>query len=178
MLVFEESGFRVELPEDTGFRFADLRSYRALAGRSISEMDFGWIHAEAGALCLMEVKDYSEREPPSHLLPKLIAKGRDCLLLLQAAWSELSGVGRDLRSDLPAPCRDRRRVRLFFVLKRDPALPPPEARLMQTMQDKLKAAVGGYADILGAQLSLLRLMDQERAIQMRLPISIITSPGT
>lgn len=167
----------MELPEDTGFRFADLRSYRALAGRHVSEMDFGWIHAGSDALCLMEVKDYCGRDAPSHLLPKLIAKGRDSVLLLQSAWGELSGVGQGLRSDLPAPCRDRRSVRLFFVLKRDPGMSPPEARLMQTMQDALRSAIGAYADILGVRLSLLLLVDQDKALRMPLPVALAAPPG-
>lgn len=168
MPVFEESGLLVTLPGETAFRFCDLSTFKSLSGRQISEMDYAWRHDEKSALCLMEVKDYSAegRELPKHLLAKLVAKGRDCLVLLRAAWSELSASGRALREELPALCREELPVRLFFVVKGDPVVLKKEG--FPFMQDHLRACIEGYAELLGVRAPLVLLIDHEKAVRMGL----------
>jgi hypothetical protein len=179
MPVFEESGLRITLPEETAFRFADMRAYGKLKGCQVSEMDFGWRNEEKGAVCLMEIKDYSapgqslsREQLTEHLIPKLVAKGRDCLLFLRAAWNGLSELAGALREELPSSCRVDQPVRLFFVLKRDSKL--LAAELPMFLKDKLTADLRAYASILGIRASVI-LVDHEKAIRMKLPVSLPSS---
>jgi len=168
VLLFQESGLQVALPDESGFRFADLPAYSSLKGCGISEMDYGWSDDEKAALCLLEVKDYTApTDLPGHLLAKLIAKGRDCLVLLHSAWSELGERAKALRAELPDPCRHRKQVRMFFVLKRDPAVLKREG--LGVMQDKLRAQITAYASLLGLR-SMVLLVDHEKASRMGLPV--------
>lgn len=114
---FEESGLRFLPPTEACFRFSGFRSYQRLSGRQLSEMDVGYWDEGRRSIILIELKDYATREPSRELIPKLVAKGRDCLLILHAAWSELSDAARAIASELPEVCRQRQRVRMFFVLK-------------------------------------------------------------
>jgi hypothetical protein len=166
--VVEESGFTFTPPGEAWFRFAEVPPYRTqLCGRGITEMDFAYWDAVRGCLVLLELKDYAGREAPTHLVDSLIAKGRDCLIMLQSAWrGGNSGLGVDLALALPERLRVRSRVQLIFVLKVDGAtrMPPVNA-----MRDKLKWSIRAYANLLDLEGNAV-LMDQDKASKAALPL--------
>lgn len=82
-----ESGLRVELPDGTAFfRLGECRAFDLVRHGRMHEMDVGWWDEPAQATFLVEIKDYSVRKPSREILGNLIAKGRDCLVMLHAAW--------------------------------------------------------------------------------------------
>ena len=87
---FEESGLRVTPPEGCSFRFEDCTTYRRLSGQRVSEMDVGWWDEAHQVIRLLELKDYSVRPPSGVLLPGLVAKGRDCLVMLHRSEEHTS----------------------------------------------------------------------------------------
>jgi hypothetical protein len=171
--VVEESGFTFTPPGEAWFRFADVPPYRMqLCGRGITEMDFAYWDAVHGCLVLLEVKDYAGREAPTHLVDSLIAKGRDCLIMLQSAWrGGSSGLGVALALALPERLRVRCRVQLVFVLKVDGTTRMPP---VNSMRDKLKWSIRAYANLLDLEGNAV-LMDQDKASKAGLPLRVSPS---
>jgi hypothetical protein len=168
---FDESGLRVTLPEGCSFRLEDCRAYQRLGGRQVSEMDFGWWDDGRQAIQLLELKDYSTRTPSFELLPKLVAKGRDCLVMLHAVWQSLSDTARALGAELPERCRAPQKLRLFFVVKtgtgglsRVDILP---------LKDSLESHIKAYAELLGVRGLIVFLLDHDKAIEKGLPVTVL-----
>ena len=188
-MFFTESGFRVDLPPESGFRFCDLRSYRSeLKKWTISEMDFGYRDEARQELCLVELKDYSlpnamaraaamnrtsaEREAASEKLALQIRSNmKDVLVMMHAVWHG-HGFGKVLAEELPTPCRTHARVRLYFVMKL-PDDPPKELRSLEGPMQAAQSAARGYAKLLGMDVTAA-VLDQWRAIEFGLPLSLVT----
>lgn len=176
MTVATESGLTISLPEGASFRFEDTATYRRLRGRALKDMDFGYFDGEAGCLVLVELTSYEKASdlPKSDvLLAEMIAKARDSLLMLQAAWRGY-GEGRALAPELPAPCRSRSPVRLCFVMKLRPehrAVFTPVT--MSNVWGRLRTCVIACAELLGLEVHV-ELLEHRRAME-RLPI---TEAGT
>jgi hypothetical protein len=164
----EESGFAFTPPDEAWFRFAHLPTYRTrLSGRGIAEMDFAYWDAARDRLVLLEVKDYTGREAPTHLAASLIAKGRDCLIMLQSAWrSGDGGLGASLARELPERLRVPSRVQLIFVLKVDDTT---RTRSMKSMRDQVAWSIRAYAELLDLDGNAT-LMDQDKASKVGLPL--------
>lgn len=167
---FNESGLRFTPPTQVCFRFSDGPTYKRLCGRAISEMDVCWWDEAKQTLFLLELKDYSAREPARELLPKLVAKGRDCLVMLNAACGEGSDAARQLRSELPEACGRRQKLRFFFVLKVGSEGLTREA--LNPMKDKLENDIKAYAELLGFGAVVVLLLDHATAIAKKLPLAI------
>lgn len=170
--IIEESGFRIIVPRDASFRFADSTAYRQLGGRRVSEMDVGYWDEAHQWISLLEVKDFSVHEPLKALLPKLVAKGRDSLVMLHAVWHDLSDIARALRGDLPDPCRSPKKVRLLFVLRvgagfsREQLLP---------IKDDVEHQIKAYAELLGFSRIIVAVMDHEKAVEKGLPLTVLSA---
>ncbi|WP_437547113.1 hypothetical protein WME97_44350 [Sorangium sp. So ce367] len=169
----EESGFAFTPPDMAWFRFEDLPTYRRLSGAGVAEMDFTYWDPDRGRVVLLEVKDYTGRDAPSHLADCLIAKGRDCLVMLQSAWrGGDTGIGAILAGELPERLRVRSRVRLIFVLKVDAAT---RMKPISAMKDHIDCAIRAYADLLGLTCDTL-VMNQEKASRCGLPLRVSPPP--
>ena len=168
---FEESGLRVTLPEVGSFRFSACATYHRLSGRQVTEMDVGWWDEARQAIYLLEIKDYSRHEAKKDLRSNLIAKGRDCLVMLHASWRDVSDVGRALLRELPERCRTPQRLRLFFVLKDGDAGHAKE--LIPAIKDDLENHIKAYAELLGMGRLDVVLLDHVKAIEKGLPITVI-----
>ncbi len=173
MPVYAEPGFSVALPDWLSFRLQDCESYSTLCGQGLSEMDFGWWEdAPQPTLWLLEVKDYGHLAPeeqlPEHLIPKLVAKATDTLLLLAAAWIP-TGRGQDIARWLPEPCRSfpaaPKRLKLVFALR----LPPERRALVPALKDKVNQQLRGRIGLF--DLKQVILVDHETAARMGLPIT-------
>jgi hypothetical protein len=167
---FEESGLRFTPPGPICFRFADCSTYRRLSGQAVSEMDICWWDAAKELLVLLELKDYSVHTTSRELVPKLVAKGRDCLVMLHAAWNELGDLAKNLRIELPQGCREKRVVRLYFMLKVGDGL---TREALAPMKDKLEADIKAYAALLGIWPLRVFLLDHHTAIRHHLPLTIV-----
>jgi hypothetical protein len=168
MAVVEESGFIFTPPDETWCRFARFPTYRTqLSGKGIAEMDFAYWDAVRNRLVLLEVKDYTGREAPTHLVSSLIAKGRDCLMMLQSAWrSSGAGLGASLAADFPERLRVPSRVQLIFVLNVDETT---RMRSIKSMRDQVAWSIRAYAELLDLHGDAT-LMDQDKASKVGLPL--------
>lgn len=172
--VFEESGLSVTLPDGEAFRFSECRAFDTVRHGRMREMDVGWWDDEKQSICLVEVKDYSVRSPSVELLPVLINKARDCLVMLHAAWCGAGDFSRALAEELPERCRARQEVKLFFVVKTGPGgLSPID---LTPLKDELRRDVLTYATVLGIRCRTVALMDHETAGR-RLPITSTAPPS-
>lgn len=162
----QESGFDFSPPSGEWFRFADCPTYQKLCYAGIAEMDFAYWDAARDRLVLLEVKDYTGREAPTHLVNSLIAKGRDCLIMLQSAWRGDAGTGASLCHELPERLRRPSRLQLIFVLKVDDQT---RMRPLAEMRDQLRWSLRAYTALLGLEGSTT-LMDQEQAVRLGLPL--------
>ena len=169
---FEESGLRFTPPSSACFRFADCETYRRMNGRQLSEMDVGYWDEPHQAIVLLELKDYASREPARALVPKLVAKGRDCLVMLHAVWTELGDTARDLRHEMPEAFHMQQKLRLFFVLKAGAEGISKEA--LTPMRGQLENAIKAYAELLGIRSLVVLLLDHEGAIRRGLPVSVVS----
>ena len=162
----QESGFVFSPPNAEWFRFADCPTYQKLCGAGISEMDFAYWDAPRDRLVLLEVKDYTGREAPSHLVNSLIAKGRDCLIMLQSVWHRGAGTGASLCREVPERFRLHSRLHLIFVLKVDDQT---RMKPLNEMRDQLTWSIRAYTALLGLEGNAT-LMDQEKAFSLGLPL--------
>jgi hypothetical protein len=168
---FEESGLRVALPDEGSFRLSACRTYQGISGRRVSEMDFGWWDEAKQSISLLEIKDYSTRQPARDLLSHLVPKGRDWLVMLHAVWRDASDLARALREDLPEHCRTPQKLRLFFVLKVAPGGLPREH--LPAINSALADHIQAYAELLGIRGLVVLLLDHEKAIEKGLPITVL-----
>lgn len=172
-----EKDLEIALPDDAFFRFEERPTYaRGLSGAKLKEMDFGYFDAATGKMILVEFSSYArsnediDNDKRKNLLAEMIAKGRDSLLMLQAAWRGI-GVGSALCCELPDVCRQLRPLQLCFVLKMTPA---QTIQLhMTNTQGPLRSAVRASANLLGLDVEV-HLLDHHQAMQ-RLPISQVPS---
>lgn len=162
----------ISLPDASWFRFERTRTYGRLRGDALKDMDFGYFDEAAGHLVLVELSSYGKAAAPPVsrlLLQEMIAKARDALLMLQAAWRG-HGAGKDLALELPQACRRESRVRLCFVIKLTPehrvTLTPVA---MSNIAGRLRAAVVAAAGLLGLRV-VVELFDQ-RSVLGRLPVT-------
>ena len=163
----QESGFVFSPPGVEWFRFADCPTYKKLCGASITEMDFAYWDAPRDRLVLLEVKDYTGREAPTHLISSLVAKGRDCLIMLQSAWRGDTETGASLCLELPERLRSCSRLDLIFVLKVDDQT---RMRPINEMRDQLVWSIQAYRKLLGLLGGRTMLMDQQKAFSVGLPL--------
>ncbi len=168
---FEESGLRVTLPEEGSFRFSECPTYQRISGRNVSEMDVGWWEEKWQAIVLLEIKDYSTQLPRKDLMSSLLAKGRDCLVMLHAVWHGVSAIGKTLGADLPERCRQPQRLVLYFVLKVGTGMTAKE--LLVNIKESLENHVNAYAEVLGMRRITVILLDHEKAIAKGLPLSVL-----
>jgi hypothetical protein len=163
----EESGFVFSPSDGAWFRFANCPTYKRLCGVGICEMDFAYRDPARGHVVLLEIKDYTGRDTPSHLVDSLIAKGRDSLIMLHSVWRAYAGQGASLRDELPEFFRVPSRLQLIFVLKVD-----RHTRMMtplNEMGDQLGWKIRPYLGLLGLEGRAI-LMDQEKALRIGLPL--------
>ena len=162
-----ESGLIVSMPDGVWFRFEDCATYRRLNGRSLKEMDFGYWDEAYRCIFLLELKDYhvSPRTIPTNLVSELVAKGRDALVMMHAAWQR-KGEGGALFAELPEECRREARLELRFVLK----LRNEEVSRLGTLQDSIRLPMLVYAELLGIAANV-RILDHEGAIARKLPLT-------
>jgi hypothetical protein len=171
MPIFEESGLRVALPAEGSFRFADIAAYRRVSGQAVSEMDVGWLDRDR--LILLELKDYSEHESRQDLRAKLVAKGRDSLVMLHAVWRDLGDFARALGSELPPGCRAPQKLLLVFVLKTGAAGVPGMG--LRSLKEDVQSHISAYAEILGVRSLIVLLLDHHKAIEKGL-VSLVEPP--
>jgi|SRR5580700_8587501 hypothetical protein len=164
----EESGFVFTPPHEAWFRFADCGTYRTrLSGQGIKEMDFAYWDAPRDRLALLEIEDYTGREMKDHRVERLIAKGKDVLVMLHSAWHEVpSELGASLAREIPELLRVRSRVQIVFVLKLDGGT---QRMAMSKMRDKIRRAIRAYAALLDMDGDAA-LMDQHQALEFGLPL--------
>jgi hypothetical protein len=164
----EESGFVFTPPHEAWFRFADCGTYRTrLSGQGIKEMDFAYWDAPRERLAVLEVEDYSGLEMKDHRVERLVAKGKDVLVMLHSAWRGApAGLGASLGREIPERLRVPSRVQLVFVLKVDGG-----TRMMarSKMRDKIRRAIRAYAALLDLDGDAA-LMDQHQAFELGLPL--------
>ncbi|WP_437914627.1 hypothetical protein WME73_02565 [Sorangium sp. So ce302] len=173
MPVFQESGLIVSLPDGASFRFADCPTYRTLSGRSLKEMDFGYWDDQRRRMVLLEVKDYSDRSPKDeHLLETMVAKGRDSLLMLNAAWQR-RGAGRALVEEIPGVFREEVPVRLYFILK----VRQSEFASLRHLRDPIRTKVLVYAELLGLNANV-QFLDHQKAMTIGLPVAEVSDAGS
>lgn len=130
-------------------------------------MDYAYWDAPRNRLVLLEVKDYTDREAPRHLLHSLIGKGRDSLVMLQSVWrGSGAGVGAALRREIPERLRLPSRLQLVFVLKAD-----ERTRMgpINEMRDQLVSSLRSYMDLLELT-GHSTLMNQDKASKIGLPL--------
>ncbi|KYF82840.1 hypothetical protein BE20_56655 [Sorangium cellulosum] len=169
----EESGFDFTPPDVAWFRFEDLPSYRRLSGAGVAERDFTYWDPDRGLVVLLEIKDYTGRDAPGDLAGRLIAKGRDSLVMLQSAWrGGDTRTGATLAGELPERLRVRSSVRLIFVLKVDAAT---RIKPISTMKDRIAWSIRAYADLLGLRCDTL-VMNQDKASEIGLPLRVSPPP--
>lgn len=165
-----DSGMTLEVDEGSWFRFANMAAYRPLGGDAIKEMDFGYFNHEAGGIDLVELKSYTKADKPPkivEILPDLISKGRDSLLLLQAAWRG-HGPGPSLAKELPESCRSKSRLRFHFVIRpnqtqRDQLTP----RAILDLQGRLRMCIVSYARLIGFDVGVndVFLFDEQKGME-------------
>jgi len=165
-----EKDLEITLPDDAFFRFEERPTYaRNLCGAALKEMDFAYFDAPAREMILVEFSSYERSTKPVErkaLIAEMIAKGRDSILMLQAAWRGY-GAGRALCSELPEICRKPERLRLCFVLKLTPE--QIEKLHMSDTQGLLRSAVRAAAGLLDLDVAV-DLMSHRQAMA-RLPIT-------
>ena len=163
----EEPGFRFHPPDTPWFRFADCHAYRKFNNRGIREMDFSYWDEAAGRLVLLELKDYTDRSAPSHLVDTLIAKGRDSLIMLKSVWHrDAVGQAAALSRDLPERFRTPAETRLLFVLKVSASTRMAPIR---EMNDKVEGSLQAYRDLLGIRGRAI-VMNHRQAAAHHLPV--------
>jgi len=171
-----ESGFEITPPEEVSFRFARTMTYRRLAGAAFKEMDFGWFDAAGSELILVELTNYDASLKPidrKALMKEMIEKGRDSVLMLQAAWRGI-GAGRDLARELPELCRNLTRLRLCFVIKAKRE--ELEAIVNADVKGRLASVLRAYADLMDVNIEV-DLFGPAEAMA-RLPIAVSVASGT
>lgn len=170
-----ESGFEITPPIDASFRFAETNTYRRLAGAALKEMDYGWFDTTRNELLLVELTNYETSVAPIDrraLMKEMIEKGRDSMLMLQAAWKGV-GKGQDLARELPDLCKRLARLRLCFVLraKRDEL----DVIVSADVKGRLASVLKIYANLMGMDIEVDLLGPVEA--MARLPISVIAAPA-
>jgi hypothetical protein len=163
-----ESGFSIRLPDGLWFRLASTETYRRLGGRALKEMDFGYLDEAARRLVLVELTSYDRAmaAPESkQLLPEMIAKARDSLLMLQAVWRG-HGEGKALALELPEACRTESRLLLCFVVKLNAV--QPVSFVMSDLRGRLKSCMTVGAELLGLEVDV-ELLDHRKAME-KLPL--------
>lgn len=181
MPVYTESELSISLPDGKSFQLGKMAAYRSLSGCALKEMDFGYLDEDGGHIVLVELTSYNKAaEPPTSkvLLPEMIAKARDSLLMLQAAWRG-HGVGKRLLLELPEPCRKELRLRICFVVKLSSehrrAFTPVA---MSNIGGRLRTCLAACADLLGLEVHV-ELFDDRKAME-KLPITapVLSAAGS
>lgn len=169
MAVYEESGLRLELPDNAHFRLAATASYRPLSGQYLKEMDFSWVHE--GKLVMLEVKDFSQttamltasdfvpgkNQPAPWRFEELVGKITDSLLMLLAAWSG-TAWGKSLSAELPAG--SRKPVKLILAVALD--LPANLKVYLGVLKTALNDRLKGRLKLAGVEA--VALMDYDTMI--------------
>lgn len=174
-----ESGMALDLPADAWFRFADMAAYKPLSGDAIKEMDYGYFNEAVRSIDLVELKSYTRADRPQKLgeiLPELITKGRDSILLLQAAWRGL-GPGLNIAERLPQSCRSNARLRLYFVVKPAETQREQFSRIsLLDLQGRLRKCLATYAQLLGVEVRIedVFLFDENKGME-KLPLTVVDS---
>lgn len=165
---FEESGIRVEFPDDSWFRFSAMRAYARLSGQNLKEMDCGWWDDRNGVLWLIELKGegvwHSEatrfmrqcaegvrtgsKAPPNlKLTHSLLGKALDSLMILAAVWSNTE-TGIDFSVAMPSGTHrypGASNIHLLFVV--DTA--PKRRGLLVTLRDQVNRILQGRLALFG-----------------------------
>jgi hypothetical protein len=171
---FLESGLKIILPDDHSFRLQDCQVYKKLSGKNLSEMDFGWYDITKNILLLLEIKEYSELQPEDklieRLLPKLVDKATDTLLILSSIWSK-SAKGQELATDLPVSCQNfPQRIKIVFVFN----IHNPQLKMiLPILKTKLNSRLKGRIALF--DLRDITLTDPETAMKMGISITLSNS---
>lgn len=169
MAIYEESGLRLDLPDEAHFRLAATTSYRPLSGQFLKEMDFAWVHE--GRLVLLEVKDFTETtatlagpdfvpvkgQPSPWRFDELIGKITDTLMMLLAGWSD-NDWGKGLCAELPVAAR--KPIKLVLAVGLD--LPVELRVYLSALRIALNARLKGRLQLAGVEA--VALMDYDTLI--------------
>jgi len=156
MAVETESELSITLPDGAWFRFAKTATYKPLGGRALKEMDFGYFDRAEGHLVLVELTSYAKATDlpkAATLQAEMIAKARDSLLMLQAAWRG-HGAGNALLLELPEACRKELDLRICFVVKLRPEHRVSFTTVMSNIRGTLNSCVTASADLLGLKVNV------------------------
>lgn len=166
---FQESGFRVDLPQD-GFRFERLAAYqRRLSHRGVHEMDFAFADGpkQDRRLVLVELlsKTFTRKTGWREQVAKKIT---DSLLMLGSAWLD-AGLGKEIAQDLPSawgayPGDGRLRVCVVVDQPRDVWTQDHQAEQSRELADH----IGAWLDLFG--LDEVLVIDRDSAADMGIPL--------
>jgi len=156
---FTENTISVEVKDGVYFRLEDCSAYERVKGRSVKEMDLGWV--ENGSIWLTEFKDYGPSIPAelSAAVEKLEntipAKLRDTVTMLAAVWAEtpwgnelLDNI-RDTCDNFPASARPIQAVTIVRIEQ------DADIELLSAMQDKVQAQLAGICDVMDVKTLIL-----------------------
>jgi hypothetical protein len=176
-----ESGLHFEPPHDQCFRLDLCKHVRALKGKGLAEMDYGWWDGGGRTMHLLEVKDYSPPNPKlssDNLLNECIQKATDCLLVMASVWHDLplgERLGECLPEEWRAPPAEAVHVQLTFVVKTSD---PTDLEVLMKLQDRLRDKLAGRLELLQIRdRTMVLLLDHRRATRVGIPISAFDDEG-
>lgn len=171
--IFNESGFRIVLPENCYFRFENIGIYKRLSGQGLKEMDFCWWNEDNGTLYLLEVfnkyvlSKYVERDGNiGGFLKYIVDKTTDSLLMLASAWIPTES-GNEILQELPTNCQGYpgpNSISINFLIRGQ-----HDAALISNLHDRFRGLVLGKTKIFDSEM--VAVLDYEQAVK-HLPISI------
>lgn len=185
-VVFEE-GYEFHLPDDRWFRFEDCETYRQLSGKSLKEMDFGWVvSGDEGVrqVWILEAKnirgaraeavrrgeDEAERGV-DHLIRELVETLTDGMMLVASAWSGTER-GETLLEEIreTAPEFPDRAVRLMtsVALRIDKI---ENAVLYDLLRKKVDKQLEGRLELMGSPGVHLAILRDDETVAA-LPITV------
>jgi hypothetical protein len=160
MAVYEESALRVDLPDGSHFRFADLATYRGLSGQNLKEMDYAWLESGDGSgLVLLEIRSYAQVTETlttrdfakgARRFEALVDKVTDSLLMLGAAWAA-TRTGHDLSKELPEAARAPCPLRVILAVE----LPSALATHLGPLRDALNHRLRGRLQLFDVRAAAL-----------------------
>ena len=176
---FQENSLLVSVPDNRHFRLENCQAYVQVKGKSMKEMDVGWI--EGDDVWLLELKDYGQYIPANvkKQIPKLEEnlphKVRDTLTMIGAAWASTSW-GAGLMNDIQATCpefpTEACTIRVGAVINIDD---PSDVALLSQIKDRIAADLDGELDVMGVQ-SVVVLPADQPWLQETLGITITEVP--
>lgn len=173
---FQENSLVVTVPDGRYFRFGDCEAYDRVKGKSMKEMDVGWLTTDDD-LWLLELKDYGKHIPADlrPQLPKLQnnvpLKVQDTLAMLGAAWAG-TNWGEDLLQNIRDTCPDfppdAVPLRTGVVVNLENS---SDVALLSQIKDRIAADLEGELDIMGVRSVVVLPVGSSR-IQQDLDITV------